>query len=218
MKTLRPCTLIGLGHKARQGKNVAAEAMREMAPSDVQLYALADELKIYCRDHHLELLNQYPAPVLKPPKADPIYGYTGILQWFGTDVMRKKDPDYWVKQLQARIERESPAIAIITDVRFPNEARFVKDNGGTLIEIIRRTKDGSQYLDPGRDPNHASETALDDYNGWDFILTCKDGDLSGLRLKAKHAFQVIMETQELYEHPEKYEPPLCELGGRDASR
>jgi hypothetical protein len=186
--------IVGLGYKARQGKTYVSNYMQEAFPQ-AKLYAFADELKRYCRDHHDELLplwqlaNQtQQVPACKP---DPIYGYTRILQWYGTDVARLKDPNVWVNELAARMHKEQPEIAIITDVRFPNEAEFIKENGGYLVEILRRTADGEQYRDPDRDPFHISETALDNYEGWNFHISCKDGDLKGLKAKSLGVMNIV---------------------------
>lgn len=63
---------------------------------------------------------------------------------------------------------------IITDVRFPNEAKAVKDAGGILIRVNRpNAKSGD---------SHPSETALDDYDGWDYVIE-NDGDLEQLKVK-----------------------------------
>lgn len=179
--------LIGLGNKARQGKDFVAKYMQEVDP-EIKLYSFAKILKEYCRDNHDELLYKWQLAhqTKETPvhKADPIYGCSAILQWYGTDIMRKKEPNHWVDALTNRLNADAPEIAIVTDVRFPNEAEFIKENDGTLVQVIRRNEDGSQWLDSGRDPKHSSETALDDYYGWDYILTCKSGDLDGLRVKA----------------------------------
>jgi len=177
--------LIGLGHRARQGKNFVANYILEQAGARASLYAFADELKLYCKEHHEELEPQWQLAnqtKQKPGwKDDPIYGCTPILQWYGTDVARKQDPDTWVKALHARLSRENPEIAIVTDCRFINEAEYIKKAGGFLIEVIRRNADGTQFVDPGRDPNHISETALEGFEGWDCTIDCRDGDLKNLR-------------------------------------
>jgi len=114
--------------------------MKEVEPS-VQFYSFADELKQYCKEHHDELVSQWQlanqTKQLPIAKEDPIYGYTAILQWFGTEVMRKKNPDYWVHALADKIEFEKPEIAVITDVRFPNEAAWVK----TTMDFSSRYSD-----------------------------------------------------------------------------
>lgn len=190
--------LIGLGNKARQGKNYVANYMKE-EDNSVKLYAFADELKLYCKEHHDELVpqwqlanqtKQYPAS-----KDDPIYGCTPILQWYGTDVARKQDPNTWVKALDRRLSSENPSLAVVTDVRFPNEAEYIKEKGGYLVQVIRLNADGSQYLDKGRDPNHPSEIALDDYPDWDFVIEVMDGDLVGLKRKSVGVLNIAKDAE-----------------------
>lgn len=178
--------IIGLGSKARQGKNFVANYMQE-ALSVIKQYSFADELKRYCKEHHDELEPRWQLAhqtKQKPGwKEDPIYGCTPILQWYGTDVARKQNPNVWVEAVAARIEKDQPEAVVITDVRFPNEAEFVKKNGGYMVQVIRIKDDGTQYLDAGRDPNHPSEIALDDYN-FDYYIRVKDGDLNALKYKS----------------------------------
>jgi len=50
---------------------------------------------------------------------------------------------------------------IITDVRFPNEIQAIKDRGGIVIRVGRDVKNTS---------NHISETSLDEYFDWDWII------------------------------------------------
>lgn len=190
--------VIGLGAKARQGKNFVANYMQE-AVEAISLYAFADELKLYCKEHHDELVPKWQLAhqTKQQPgfKEDAIYGCTPILQWYGSDVARKEDPDTWVKALAKRIETEKPTVAVITDCRFENEAQFVKERGGYLVEVIRRNPDGSQFRDPGRDPNHISETALDEYMGWDYTIMCKDGDLNALKAKSLMVLSSILRNE-----------------------
>lgn len=128
-------TLLGLGHKARQGKNTVADVMKAQN-NQIKLYAFADELKLYCKENHDDLVFEWQIAQpryteLKEPKEDPIYGYTQILQWYGTNVARKQDPDTWIKALDKRIHTDLPEVAVITDVRFPNEAAYVKKKAAT---------------------------------------------------------------------------------------
>ena len=51
---------------------------------------------------------------------------------------------------------------VVTDVRFPSEADAIREHGGILIRVNRDTG----YVD-----NHPSETALDDYMDFDYIIT-----------------------------------------------
>lgn len=192
--------LIGLGNKARQGKNFVANYMREAFPS-LQEYAFANELKKYCLENHDKLVDEFyrvnsmhPMKNLLYWKDDPIYGCTTILQWYGT-YKRQENPDFWIKLVAEKLNREKPDVAVITDVRFPNEADFVKFENGFLVQVIRFKEDGTQFLDPGRDPNHISETALDDYMGWDYIIRVKDGDLDALKHKSLGVLSNILDDE-----------------------
>lgn len=82
-----------------------------------------------------------------------------LLQKFGTAIREGVDPDFWVKSLFNIYEDKD--FIIIPDVRFPNEAKAIKDRGGILIRIER---DGAGA------GNHISETALDDYKEWDYVI------------------------------------------------
>lgn len=80
-----------------------------------------------------------------------------FLQKLGTDALRKGlHENVWVNALMADYD-EDQSDWIITDTRFPNEAKAIKEKGGVLIRIER----------PGVKPinNHPSETSLDN---WDF--------------------------------------------------
>jgi hypothetical protein len=192
--------IVGLGYKARQGKTFVADAMKAAGGDRVKLYAFAEELKTFCRDHHDELFATYP-DVPKTQKDDPIYGYTAMLQHYGTNVVRAANPNHWVETLTKRIEAEKPEIAVITDVRFPNEAQFVKDNDGVLIRIQRILADGTQYLDPNRDPKHPSEVALDGYGEWDFMVDCQDGAVEQLKAVGQILMKAIADSENIFDIP-----------------
>lgn len=58
-----------------------------------------------------------------------------MLQKFGTECMRDViDPNIWLLQLENRLE-DKPYI--ITDVRFPNEIKFIQSLGGYTIWVKR---------------------------------------------------------------------------------
>jgi len=91
-----------------------------------------------------------------------------LLQYFGTEVMRRIDNDVWCRATIADInaecfERESEANvplshAIIGDVRFPNEIQyFIKEYGEDNVIIVRLTRNITGMF-------HISETSLDNYD------------------------------------------------------
>lgn len=92
-----------------------------------------------------------------------------LLQKLGTEAVRNNlHEDAWVNALFSQYRSEghtvrigeyirhdvSPSKWIITDVRFPNELKAIKDRGGMVVRVTR----------PGYKPvnAHPSETALDD--------------------------------------------------------
>ena len=60
------------------------------------------------------------------------------LQTLGTEWGRNLNQDIWVNIAKHRIEQEKPnTTIIIDDVRFDNEARMIKELGGTVWELQR---------------------------------------------------------------------------------
>lgn len=113
----------------------------------------------------------------------PLGKQRSLLQWYGTEYRRSIDSEYWVRQLAQRIELEKPQIALITDMRFPNEMAFVKQYG----EAVRVDRDG---LPPS---THASETALADVSPeeWSLILE-NNGTLEEFKEGSATAFDELM--------------------------
>lgn len=59
------------------------------------------------------------------------------LQLIGTEVGRNVfHPDLWIKMMESRLTLSTKDY-VITDVRFPNEMRFIHEMGGKVIEIQR---------------------------------------------------------------------------------
>ena len=192
--------LLGFGNKARQGKDTAAEAIkryydlqnesrrrhvRSYRGTQVGLYKFAgslyDEVNQALRNNIWKTrtvdgikLPDWVQPDPNPEVSSiaPLGKHPKLLQWWGTELRRSQNPNYWVDKTMRSIRAElinPKAIAIITDVRFPNEADAIKSNGGYTINVQRLLSDGTQYLDPNRPVDHPSETALDNYN-WDFYI------------------------------------------------
>lgn len=60
------------------------------------------------------------------------------LQVVGTDVMRNNfHQDMWFLTLRNRIRKNPDQNVVISDVRFPNEIKFIQDQGGILIRVNR---------------------------------------------------------------------------------
>jgi hypothetical protein len=74
-----------------------------------------------------------------------------FMQFFGTDIMRKIHNDVWANACINKITKEGSDLAIIADVRFPNEVEAIKKAGGKVLRLERNV----------HEDDHDSETALD---------------------------------------------------------
>lgn len=144
----------------------------------VKIYHFADYLKEMC----VELFNLSPRQVYgtdDDKNTNTPYGMTAreFLQYFGTNVMRKIKDDIWCSYTIKTILQESPSIALIPDVRFPNEVAAIKDAGGIVIRLTRNVHNS----------DHECEKALDksefDWNQFDYIVENDNCDINGLVAK-----------------------------------
>jgi hypothetical protein len=90
-----------------------------------------------------------------------------FLQFVGTEWGRSIDNDIWVNLLVKATPEDKNAF--VSDVRFPNEFRAMKDNGWTCVKLVRNHFKGRE----GTGTNtHSSETSLDSIpdEEWDYII------------------------------------------------
>lgn len=81
-----------------------------------------------------------------------------FLQHFGTNVIRKIKNEAWVDATINRIMEEKTQLAIIPDVRFPNEVKAIHEAGGKVVRLTRNIANS----------HHKCECALDkDVFNWD---------------------------------------------------
>jgi len=92
-----------------------------------------------------------------------------VLQYVGTDMMRKLDPNIWVKRCWASVDNalSKPDVkhVFVTDCRFPNELSSSIDREDTIVIKLKRKN--YKHRD-----EHISETALDDVedSSYDFVI------------------------------------------------
>lgn len=63
--------------------------------------------------------------------------YREFMEYFGTKIIRKINRSAWVSATITKILSERPQLAIVPDVRFPNEVKIIKDNGGIVLRLTR---------------------------------------------------------------------------------
>lgn len=105
-----------------------------------------------------------------------------FMQFFGTDVMRKMYEPIWVNACINKIQQEQSGLAIIADVRFPNEAKAIERAGGKVVRLTREV----------HEDNHSSEVALDDYPFTDYIDN-KIESIDVLMVKVKQFYRSLKE-------------------------
>lgn len=152
--------IIGLTGRAGAGKDYTYKWLADQGYR-VLRFAWADNLKreveaVLADNMHLPALWNKPYP----PEV------RALLQWWGTDLRRSEDPQYWINKMKGQLSpfieggHSEDQAAVITDVRFPNEADAVRDLGGTIIRIWAPTNVRKERL--GKlPPEHASELSMD---------------------------------------------------------
>ena len=152
--TLQP-KLIGLTGNKGVGKSTYASFL---AGQNGHVYSFATPLKTM-------LMSVFPSEYILTNKETPIPNYpehvTGrfLMQSLGTEWARKLvTEDVWMLMLRERLVKDSPTTGsplVIDDLRFPNEAKMVRDMGGEVWQLHRRK------YEPSND-NHVSEQGIPD--------------------------------------------------------
>lgn len=102
--------------------------------------------------------------------------------------MRYYDPDYWIKKTLDSIEPGQ--LVAIDDLRYSNEANFLKQRTSKLIRIERKKKDNPYSKNTQFDTDE-SETQLDDYADFDY----KVNEVENLSMTGLHnKLDFIMES------------------------
>lgn len=121
-----------------------------------------------------------------------------FMQKLGTEGGRSVYYNIWVNALMLEYRALNPELRtsdlitldysnctwpdwVITDCRFINEADAVKSRKGIVIRL--EGDPGGKRAISTRDPNHISETALDDYPHFDYIIDNSNDDILGLKAK-----------------------------------
>ena len=138
--------------KARQGKDTVADHLTKEY-GFIKL-SFAEQLKLFCEVTY-GMQEKDPA----------------LLQQVGLR-FRLENPRHWIEKVEKIIHNSPNENYVITDVRFENEAEFVKENKGYLWKIQRwieifneqnQEYNYKKYVAGDRDPNHPSESELNDY-------------------------------------------------------
>ena len=145
--------IIAISGKAQHGKDTTALFLKQALEADrykVLITHYADLLKYMCKQ---------------------FFGWDGnkdehgrhILQYVGTDVIRQKEPDFWVGFVVSVLNMfpDEWDYVLIPDCRFPNEIEHLRESGFDVVHLrVRRDNFASPLSEEQQ--KHPSEVALDD--------------------------------------------------------
>ena len=165
---------LGLAGKAGAGKDFLREWLCERSSLDVLRVGWADRLREEVRETLGLSCDQAQALFTKPYP----YEVRRLLQWWGTDLRRADDEDYWVRRgvefaVTLAHRCPVPTLIVFTDTRFENEQKAIEQLGGKVFEVIapaevREARTGMKV------PDHASEEI--DFKIDGFVFNRADGE------------------------------------------
>lgn len=160
--------IIGIAGKAGAGKDTIADYL--VSCRGYTKMSFAEPLK--------QMTTHLGAPLPKTREEKegkhPILDVTWRALWqhLGTEGLRHLDPDVWVKLLHHRIKDKPHWLIVIADVRFENEAKYIRENGGAMWHVIRPDVEAVRTHSSENPVAAAPEDQqiLNDKTGWDLLL------------------------------------------------
>lgn len=179
--------IIGLTGRKRTGKDTTAD--RLVVAHGFERVAFADALKAAAYDMNpligddgLRLADLVDSVGWEAAKS-----FTEVrrfLQEFGVAMRHHVRSTVWTDVVHDRLVRARYANerVVVTDVRFPNEARLIDKFGGIVIRIQR------PGLPDDAASQHISERAMDDY--LPALVLCNDSTIDALHKAVDHIIEV----------------------------
>lgn len=153
-KKIKYSKFIGVTGFARSGKDTFYQRCEQHLLKEgkkVCRFAFADALKDECDE--LLKKNTGISAFTEDPKEKELI--RPLLVIYGTEIRRKLDQNCWIKKIQQSVidKLMDDHFVFITDVRFRNEAEWVKMNGGMVVNIAREGV-GPANHDEHRESHH----------------------------------------------------------------
>ncbi len=100
---------------------------------------------------HVENLERNPDMARKKITRENKENYRPFLQWLGGYLVERVDAGIWYKEIVRRIRRAEAAgtdLSIVGGLRFPNDARLLRDAGAIIVKVYRPGHLQNDMLDP----------------------------------------------------------------------
>lgn len=165
--------IVAITGEKRHGKSTAAKAFHEDGFHNVNF---ADPIRIIAKiifgltDDELDRDDLKEVPLTRFPFISP----REVMQKIGTDLFREWIPMTWVMAAERTIIEQRLPYVVIGDLRFPDEAEWVRSNGGVVVKVYNPNK-------PSGTDQHISEAGQSRVIP-DYTLR-NDGAIDDLRLK-----------------------------------
>lgn len=172
--------LIGLSGKKRSGKDTAANMIRVALPQyNVVTLSFALPLKAMVARSYNVSIEQLENEKARWRKA---------LQFTGSYCRELYGDDYWIRQLNTELNKcDDNDVVIVTDVRYVNEANYIRKLGGVVVRVNRPNVDTFDM--------HSSETELDTYEHFWHKFTAMD--LSELQNEVNNITKKLHEEKKI---------------------
>lgn len=115
-----------------------------------------------------------------------------LLQDIGNDVRTKINPDFFINRIidDIKVLSNYASVIIISDARLPEEIDKINDNFPNVTNF-RITKNINQNGLDLKQANHITETALDNYNKFDYVIE-NNGTIDDLEKQIKNILDKII--------------------------
>lgn len=137
-----------------------ADTLKEVV---VKLFGISPELVYGTQEDkerytHLLWEDMPTHPLMEDPKPWGYMKVREVLQYFGTDILRKMFAKVHVNATlnaiaQYEEEQDGEVLSVVADLRFPNECQAIEEEGGFVMGLTRGMVGDA----------HSSETALENY-------------------------------------------------------
>lgn len=171
--------VVGFTGRARHGKDLACEVVAG-AVRGARRYAFSDFIAAHARA--LGLMGA----------RDP-----AVLQRVGYEARLAK-PTVWLDSLYWAIRDHNPPLALVSGVRFPDEAELVRSAGGYIVRVERVGPDGAPFESGDRDQSYPTETAMGGIAP-DYVVSNVTGRVDAFRdavLSTYHAITLRAEEEQ----------------------